>query len=121
MQYNNCYKANCKMELIDGIEEFMFEESKGEDSVNLPVGEPPIPATSWNHSAGVNLTTTLILTSALVNDDFESSFRRNPKVVRSRHEAWSFVLSWTDELFQRQFRISRKDFFEICENALRSG
>lgn len=49
------------------------------------------------------------------NDDDDEARKRKPKVVRNRMEAWNFILSWDDTLFQRQFRISKEDFFILCE------
>jgi hypothetical protein len=55
--------------------------------------------------------------ATLISEDDEFKFvnKRKPKTIRNRKLAWEFIMSWTDELFYRQFRISRGDFFIICD------
>ena len=48
-------------------------------------------------------------------NDFTEIIHRNKKITRNRVQAWNFVLSWSDDLFYRQFRICKHDFFVICD------
>lgn len=58
---------------------------------------------------------------ALTNDTIQfneiegESKKRRAKAIRNREESWSFITSWDDNLFRRQFRLSREDFFLLCE------
>ena len=48
-------------------------------------------------------------------DNFNEAVHRGPKIVRDRAAAWSFVLTWSDDLFYRQFAIPKVEFFMLCE------
>ena len=47
-------------------------------------------------------------------DEFKFVKKRKRKTTRNSKQAWDFILTWDDSLFQRQFRISKEDFFVIC-------
>lgn len=51
----------------------------------------------------------------LINDSLEDSKPRQRKIVRNRQEVWQFILSWSDELFHRQFRLVKEEVFKIVE------
>lgn len=40
---------------------------------------------------------------------------RSKKVRRSRQESWEFIMTWTDDLFYKQFRLPKEEFFQLCE------
>ena len=48
------------------------------------------------------------------DEDEDERPKRKRKTEYDRNQAWSFVQSWSNDVFQRQFRICREDFDEIC-------
>ena len=40
---------------------------------------------------------------------------KRQRAVRDRIGSWKFIESWSDELFQNQFRMERELFFPVCE------
>ena len=51
----------------------------------------------------------------MIGDDPQIKNSRKKKVIRERQQAWEFVLSWSNELFYRQFRLSKEVFLLLCE------
>ena len=51
----------------------------------------------------------------VIGDDPQIKNSRKKKVIRDRQQAWEFVLSWSNELFYRQFRLSKEVFLLLCE------
>lgn len=78
---------------------------------------PPQPESVEDDRRTLEMFNKIMLFLGMMNfmEDNEDKKKRKPKVVRA--EAWNFVMSWDDTLFQRQFRISKEDFFILCENA----
>ena len=40
---------------------------------------------------------------------------RRSRVHRNREGAWLFIMSWTDELFYRQFGVDKEEFYKLCD------
>ena len=48
-------------------------------------------------------------------DGLQPVYHRGKKVVRNRKQSWDFILSWSGDLFYRQFRLPREEFFVLSE------
>ena len=53
-------------------------------------------------------------------DGLRPVIRREKKVVRDRAQAWEFIQSWSADLFYRQFRLPREEFFVLCDERIKS-
>ena len=53
----------------------------------------------------------------VIGDNPQIKNSRKKKVIRDRQQAWEFVLSWSNELFYRQFHLLTKKevFLLLCE------
>jgi hypothetical protein len=48
-------------------------------------------------------------------DGLKPVLHREKKVIRNRWQSWDFILSWSADLFYRQFRLPREEFFVLSE------
>ena len=109
---------------IDNIDDFMVcSNSEIEFGFDLDswekyelFGKAPIPKAI--HSA---IPTTYILPLIIISmnmgllDGLNPPLCREKKIVRNRKQSWDFILSWSADLFYRQFRLPKENFFVLSE------
>ena len=76
------------------------------------------PQNDYTAEQKVIITALLYDNMDLMNEEDRTARRK--KIVRDREHAWNFVISWSDELFCRQFRLPKPVFFSLCER-LKAG
>ena len=54
------------------------------------------------------------------NQEFQRRFNRRQNQRRNRAGVWEFVGSWSEKLFKRQFRMSRKLFMNLLQKMIAS-
>ena len=79
-------------------------------------GKATIPK-AINYSIPITQVLPLIIISMNMGllDGLKPVLRREKKAICNRQQSWNFILSWSADLFYRQFRLPREEFFVLSE------
>ena len=109
---------------IDTIDDFMVcSNSEIEFGFDLNVwdGSDLFGKASIPRAINYRIPPTQILPLVIISmnmgllDGLQPVYHRGKKVVRNRKQSWDFILSWSGDLFYRQFRLPREEFFVLSE------
>ena len=80
------------------------------------LAKKPIPKSIIDPISGDKILPLILISMNMgLLDGLHPVNHREKKVVRDLVHAWEFIQSWSADLFYRQFRLPREEFFVLCE------
>ena len=111
------------MEINISMDPMVCSNSENEFGFNLDsweyaelFGKKPIPKSIIDPISGDKILPLILISMNMgLLDGLHPVNHREKKVVRDLVHAWEFIQSWSADLFYRQFRLPREEFFVLCE------